>query len=100
MEVILLSKEEYQKILDELKEINIKLAKLALKPVDTFIDNAEFMQMMKISRRTAQSWRDNGIVTFSQIGGQLYYKLSDIEDLLERYRQKHFAPGKGFRVKL
>ena len=90
MEVILLSKEEYQNILDALKEINSKLGKLKMDSSETFIDHEEFLKLMKISRRTAQNWRDNGIITFSQVGGKIYYKLSDIDEMLKRHQQKRF----------
>ena len=90
MEVILLSKEEYQKILDALKEINAKLGKLKMGTSETFIDNADFLRLMKVSRRTAMAWRSEGKITFSQIGSKLYYKLSDIDDMLKRYRRERF----------
>ncbi|MBN2764919.1 MAG: helix-turn-helix domain-containing protein [Paludibacteraceae bacterium] len=57
-------------------------------PEDTFIDNPKFMQLMGISAKTAQSWRDNGVVSYSQIGSKIYYRLSDIRRLLDRYHVK------------
>lgn len=50
----------------------------------TFIDNEDFIRLMKISKRTAQNWRDSGTIAFSQIGNKIYYKSSDIEDLLRK----------------
>ena len=32
--------------------------------------------------KTAQSWRDEGKISFSQVAGKIYYKMSDIQDLL------------------
>ena len=37
---------------------------------------------MNISKRTAQFWRDNGVINFIQIGSKIYYKLSDVELML------------------
>ena len=54
------------------------------------IDNDDFINLMKISKRTAQTWRDNGAISFSQIGSKIYYKTHDIEDLLH----KHYNPAK------
>ena len=55
---------------------------------DPFIDNARFMQLMGISVKTAQSWRDSGLVSFSQIGNKIYYRVSDIKQLLEKNHRK------------
>ena len=47
------------------------------------------MQLMNISKRTAQQWRDNKVIGFSQVGNKIYYSLSDILNLLkENYNPK------------
>ncbi len=50
---------------------------------DPFIDNQEFLQLMNISKRTAQTWRDEGIISFSQVGSKIYYRMSDVQKLLD-----------------
>jgi hypothetical protein len=45
---------------------------------------------MKISKRTAQTWRDEGKISFSQVGSKIYYKLSDVEKLLQEHYNKSF----------
>ena len=57
---------------------------------DLFFDNQEFMQLMNISKRTAQQWRDNKIIGFSQVGNKIYYRLIDIQKLLnENYNPQN-----------
>lgn len=51
-------------------------------PEEVFFDNQEFLQVMNISKRTAQQWRDNGLIGFCQIGSKIYYRLTDILILL------------------
>jgi hypothetical protein len=51
-------------------------------PEDVFFDNGEFMKLMNISKRTAQEWRNKKIIEFSQVGNKIYYRLSDIQKLL------------------
>lgn len=58
---------------------------------EVFVDNEEFIKMMKISRRTAQTWRDEGKISFSQVGNKIYYKLSDIEKTMQEYYNKSFG---------
>ena len=41
------------------------------------------MLALNISQRTLQTLRDNGTLPFSRISGKFYYKVSDLEALLE-----------------
>jgi hypothetical protein len=50
---------------------------------DIFFDNTEFQYLMNISKGLAQKWRDEGVIPYSQIGSKIYYKLTDINKLLE-----------------
>ena len=50
---------------------------------EAWIDGQDIMQTLHISKRTLQTWRDSGILPYSQIKGKFYYKLSDIESILE-----------------
>ncbi|WP_163324347.1 helix-turn-helix domain-containing protein [Draconibacterium mangrovi] len=43
---------------------------------------AEVKQVLHISQRTLQTWRENGTLPFSQISGKIYYRTSDVENLL------------------
>ena len=52
-------------------------------PEDPFFSNEEFMALMSISVRTSQLWRDQGLIGFSQISGKIYFRLSDIQKLLD-----------------
>lgn len=59
------------------------------KDVDLVIlDNADFIQMFKITGKTAQHWRDEGLIEYCQIKGKIYYRLSDIQQFLEKARKR------------
>ena len=81
-------KEQYDRIQQKLDLLTAKVMFNQQFPEDTFIDNPKFMQLMGISAKTAQSWRHNGVVSYSQIGSKIYYRLSDIRRLLDRYHVK------------
>lgn len=51
------------------------------------LDNADFIQMFKISAKTAQNWREEGLIEYAQIKGKIYYKLMDIKSLIDRHRK-------------
>lgn len=46
-------------------------------------DGQEVMEALHISQRTLQTLRDNGTLGYSVIGGKFYYRLSEINDLLQ-----------------
>lgn len=90
MEAVILTKEQFTELQASIEEIKNKIENQSKKPNEVFIDNQEFMIMMKISKRTAQTWRDEGKVSFSQVGNKIYYKLSDVEELLNQHSVKAF----------
>jgi len=55
-------------------------------PKQVILSNKEFQDKMGISRKTAQKWRDNGKITYSKIGREIYYKLSDVLEMLDRFK--------------
>ena len=86
--------DEAEKMLKRIDEqVTLIVAKMKmggnLDPEDVFFDNQEFMKLMNISKRTAQEWRNKKIILSSQIGNKIYYRLSDIQKLLnENYNSK------------
>lgn len=54
-----------------------------------WIDGKQVMQALKISQRTLQSLRSKGTLPYSSINNKFYYKISDIQNLLEsNYNKK------------
>lgn len=83
MEAVILTKEQYQDLVVRMDEIKSALFESQKNPKDVFLDNQEFLQLMNISKRTAQTWRDEGTISFSQIGSKIYYRMSDVQKLLD-----------------
>lgn len=88
MESIILSKEQFTALEYSIKEIRASLASEAKTTTEKFIDNQEFMQLFKIAKRTAQHWREEGKIAYSQIGNKVYYRLTDVEELLQAHYVK------------
>src|SRR5215831_7733041 len=85
MEKIIVLPDELQIIMDRLDKMEEGLIKKQTQIDDPFLDNQEFIQLMNISKRTAQNWRDEGVIPFSQIGSKIYYKMSDVKNLLDKH---------------
>ena len=54
-----------------------------------YLTDRELSERLKISRRTLQDYRNNGILPYRQLGGKILYRESDIERVLQScYRSK------------
>lgn len=86
MEECKICREPLENIQERLNKMLLLLEiKQRTNPEQVFFDNQEFIQVMNISKRTAQAWRDTGMIAFSQVGSKMYYRLSDILKMLEKY---------------
>ena len=55
---------------------------------ERFLTDREVSARLKVSRRTLQDYRNNGVVSYYQLGGKILYKESDIESMLAaNYRE-------------
>jgi len=90
MEAIILTKEQYNELVNRLDTISQQLNSKVSPKKETFLDNQEFLLLLKISKRTAQTWRDEGKISFSQVVNKIYYKLSDVEKLMQENYNKAF----------
>lgn len=55
---------------------------------EQWLGNEDVCSLLQISKRTLQSYRDNDILPFSQIGRKCYYKVSDVEQLINRSKKE------------
>ena len=90
MDAIIFTKDQFTDLMSKLDTIQSQITTKADPKKETFLDNQEFLLLMKISKRTAQTWRDEGKISFSQVGNKIYYKLSDVEKLLQEHYNKSF----------
>jgi len=92
MNTIIIKQEQYDQLVSKIEAIQSSLESNQKKSEDSFLDNQEFIQLLNISKRTAQSWRDEGKVSFSQISSKIYYRMSDVQKLLDANYRKAFNP--------
>ncbi|MEI7677664.1 MAG: helix-turn-helix domain-containing protein [Bacteroidales bacterium] len=85
----------YEKIQKQLDELVKAINKPKVPEQIQIIDNNNFIDLMGISQKTAQSWRDTGVVSFSQVGNKIYYKISDVQELINlNYHKAKVKGGK------
>ena len=49
---------------------------------EQFLTDKEVSAWLKVSRRTLQDYRNNGMIAYYQLGGKILYKESDIEKMM------------------
>jgi len=90
MEVITFDSEAFNQIMDQIKSIGQKIDNnIRKQPLsDVWLDIQETCQLLKISKRTLQAYRDNKVLSYSQIGGKIYFRAVDIEEHLKNHFRK------------
>jgi len=79
---IIVLPEELEGIESRLTEIEKMLKKEQYCTDDPILDTEGVMNLLKVSRRSLQNWRDQAIIEFSAVGGKFYYRMSAIEKML------------------
>ncbi len=58
------------------------------KALQDWIDNQDVCTILNISKRSLQTYRDNGTLPYTQIGHKMYYKPEDIEKIMPLIAQR------------
>lgn len=75
----------FERIKQLIRDLHEKSKRLmALSPKCEWLDNQQVCLLLDISMRTLQSHRDKGILPYSQTGHKCYYKLSDVQELMQK----------------
>ena len=74
MEVISIERSTYEELLTSFNSFVAKMKEMA--------SRGDVCQMLNISPRTLQTFRDNGTLAYSQINRKVYYKPEDVENIL------------------
>jgi len=84
----------FESIREDVNTLNKKID-LIMENTDTpfkerWINSESVCLGLDVSKRTLQTYRDNGTLAFSQVGSKIYYKASDVEAHLEKHYNKSF----------
>jgi len=90
MDIIAIESKTFEQMKERFKDFSNQVRSLCgnNRNNEQWISNTEVCELLKISHRTLQSYRDNGTLPYSQIGRKCYYKVSDVEQLLNQSKQE------------
>jgi hypothetical protein len=99
MESNTISSESAQVLIEKIDVIHqLLLKERKVYPLsEKWLDIQETCLLLKLSKRTLQSYRDNGLLSFSQIGGKIYFKVADLEEHLKNHYVRAFSSKKNKR---
>lgn len=61
---------------------------------ERYYNDKELAVKLKVSRRSLQDYRNNGILPYVRVGGKILYRASDIERvLMDGYREAYRLNG-------
>lgn len=60
-----------------------------------FLDNQEVCQLFNISKRTLAEWRNTGTLAYVKIGNKLFYRIEDIQQMIESHLVKPEVTSQG-----
>ena len=74
-----------RELLQEVKAIKVAI----INPIkniesDKWLDNTDVREMLHVSTRTLQRLRISGMLKYSKVNGKIYYRLKDINTMLEQ----------------
>ncbi|MDD4514633.1 helix-turn-helix domain-containing protein [Massilibacteroides sp.] len=93
MEVITIESKAYKDIVSKIDEISRYVKEHSESQHEGWIDNHDVCKYLNISTRTLQRLRSQKLINFSIIRGKTYYKLSEIERMLDENLIKSSPQG-------
>ena len=86
MKIINIEAGVFEEMMNRLETFVDKIDELCRKGRDRnlqkWLENQDVCEILSISKRTLQTYRDNGTLPYSRIGNKMYYKADDIKKLL------------------
>ena len=77
---------ELAEFLETVRSLRTEIINAKRPPEQVLLDDVDFRELLKISKRTAAGYREQGIITYSKVQGKIFYKLSDILEFVDSYK--------------
>jgi hypothetical protein len=89
MEIIAIERRTFEQMIQSFENLTSRIKCLCgNNRIEQWLTNREACELLKISQRTLQSYRDTGMLPYSQIGHKCYYRVADVEKLINQSQDK------------
>lgn len=87
MEIICIDKRIFDELIVRLSEIEKKVTRLCSPAGDAglkkWMDNRDVCEVLRISKRTLQVYREKGLLPYTRIKNKIFYRPEDVQKLFE-----------------
>ena len=92
MEIISMDVKAFDALAGHVEAIERKAEALCRRQEDVslkkWLDNQDVCDVLGISKRTLQTYRDNGTLAYTQINHKIFYKPEDVEAVINKLKSK------------
>jgi hypothetical protein len=90
MDIITIESKTFEQMKERFKNFSYQVKDLCGDNQDKeqWLGNEEVCALLQISPRTLQSYRDNSMLPFSQIERKCYYRVLDVEQLINNSKKE------------
>ncbi len=75
--------ENLSELLNEVKSLKEEIYAIKSKPVKGIYNNKEIKELLGIQDKLLKKYRDDGLLSYHQIGDKFWYTQSDIDQFLQ-----------------
>ena len=83
MEIVTIEKKTFEEMKSRFNQFSEHVRQLCCRyrPPEkmNWLENAYVCEKLNVSKRTLQTYRDGGLLAYSQINHKIYYRLEDVE---------------------
>ena len=87
MEIVTIEKKTFEEMKERFNRFSEHVEQLCsrYRPPEkmNWLDNADVCEKLNVSKRTLQTYRDGGLLAYSQINHKIYYRTEDVEAFVE-----------------
>ena len=90
MEYVAIEKGEYEQLLGSIKKAATEIRAIAEECSinSEWVENSELAEILGLSKRQLQGYRERVVLGFTTIGRKIYYKRHEVERFIKRHINK------------
>jgi hypothetical protein len=89
-EISIIKSEDANKVVNQMLHLEQRLDEIANRSFKKLYTDTEFIDLLHICKKTAQNYRDKGLIGFVKVGNRIFYRDQDIDEFIESHYNPKF----------